>query len=75
MNRVPLFVLLPLGAAVMVGVIGVSIGLLNLWINDTFSPDMTIAFAGTLTVLIMIGAYILSRSSPDPEDTSGDHEH
>lgn len=70
LKKIPLQVILPLGAIIMAGTIGVSIGLLNLWINDTFSPDATVAFAGTLTVLIMVGAFLLSRSSPDSEDAS-----
>ena len=67
--RGPLYVLIPLAAIICAGVIGVSIGLLNLGIRDaTDSALGPVVFAGILTVVIMGVATFLSIRSPQPEE-------
>ncbi|MEZ4520415.1 MAG: hypothetical protein R3A46_02065 [Thermomicrobiales bacterium] len=67
--RGPLFVLIPLAAVISAGIIGVSIGLLNLGIREwTDSAIGPVVFAGGLTILIMAVATLMSMRSPDVEE-------
>lgn len=69
MQRLPLFILIPLAAIISTGVIGVSIGLLNLQIREaTDSALGPVVFAGGLTILIMAVATYLSLRSPEPDE-------
>ena len=69
MRRVPLFILIPLAAIISTGIIGVSIGLLNLQIREaTDSTIGPVVFAGGLTIAIMAVATYLSWRSPEPEE-------
>lgn len=65
--RAPLYILIPVGAVILTGVIGVSIGLLNLAIREAFDSALgPVIFAGGLTVLIMAVAAYMSTKAPDP---------
>lgn len=67
--RGPLYILIPLAAIISTGVIGVSIGLLNLQIREiTDSAIGPVVFAGGLTIVIMAVATYLSMRSPEPEE-------
>lgn len=69
MRGIPLFVLIPVGAILMAVAIGVGIGLTNLAIRDaTDSTYGPVAFAGSLTVIVMGVATYLSLTSPKPDD-------
>lgn len=67
--RGPLFIVIPLAAIICTGIIGVSIGLLNLGIRDwTDSAVGPVVSAGLITILIMAVATYLSMNSPEPEE-------
>lgn len=69
MKRLPLPLIIPLGAALMVGTIGVSFGLLFLFLDEEYSEDATLVGALSLTILIMAGAIVASMKAgnlPDP---------
>ena len=67
--RGPLYILIPIAAIISAGVIGVTIGLLNLQIRDsTDSAIGPVVFAGGLTVLIMAVAGYLAYRSPSSEE-------
>lgn len=57
-----------LGAAIAVG-----IGLVNLQLAEAFSHNEPVAFAAGLTILVVIVAGLLSRNSPDPDDSHHNH--
>jgi hypothetical protein len=74
LNRLPLAIVLPLAAATMVAIIGISFGLLFLEVDERFSPDHTLAVALIFTALIMAGATLLHRRTNTehyPADTTG----
>ncbi|MFW6074830.1 MAG: hypothetical protein ACOC9Y_04495 [Chloroflexota bacterium] len=67
--RGPLFIVIPLLAIIFTVVIGVGIGLSNLWVYETFDSKIApVVSAGTLTILIMGVATYLSLTSPDPNE-------
>jgi hypothetical protein len=53
-----------IGAAIAIG-----IGLSNLALAEAFSHNEPVAFAAALTILLVIVATLMSRNSPDPEDS------
>jgi hypothetical protein len=61
--RPPLNILIPLGAILMTGVIGVSFGLINIFVHDNVSKEAVLVWASGLTVAIMIAAVILTMSA------------
>jgi hypothetical protein len=74
MNRVPLAIFLPLVAALMVGTIGISFGILFLQLHHHISGTATLATATGLTAVIMAGAALLHqryRQPGEPADTTG----
>ena len=67
--RGPLYILIPVAAILSAGIIGVTIGLLNLEIREsTDSAIGPVIFAGGLTVLIMAVAGYLAYRSPSAEE-------
>lgn len=67
MNRLMLAIALPLGAAIAVGVIGISFGLLFLWLDGEFGHDYPV-FAGTaITAIVMLIAGLLHQRAVKQE--------
>jgi hypothetical protein len=69
MSRLPLSIFIPLGAAILVLGIGISIGLIFLEVHDQMSEDATLIVAVAFTLAIMAGATLLSFRygwTPDP---------
>ena len=63
--RGPLFIMIPLVAIIAAAAIGISIGLLNLAVHDTFDSKVApVVSAGSLTIIIMGVATYLSLRSP-----------
>lgn len=61
--RPPLNILIPLGAILMTGIIGVALGLANIMIHDNVSKDAVLVWASGVTVAIMVGAILLTMRS------------
>ena len=61
--RPPLNVLIPLGAILMTGVIGVSFGLINIFVHDNVSQEAVLVWASGLTIAIMVVAVILTLNA------------
>lgn len=65
----PLFIVIPLMAIIFTVVVGVGIGLSNLWMYETFDSKIApVVSAGTITIVIMAVAAYLSLTSPDPNE-------
>lgn len=69
--RPPLNILIPLGAILMTGTIGVSFGLINILVHDNVSQEAVLVWASGLTIAIMAVAVVLTMSafrSPPHDD-------
>lgn len=69
--RPPLNILIPLGAILMTGIIGVALGLANLAIHDNISQEAVLVWASGVTILIMLVAVVLTMKSI--RETPHDH--
>ena len=69
--RPPLNILIPLGAILMTGIIGVSLGLLNLFVHDNISQEAVLVWASGVTIVIMGVAVALTMKSI--RETPHDH--
>jgi hypothetical protein len=67
MNRLPLPIVLPLGAALMVGIIGISFGLTFLELDSRWGHNAPLFVATGITALIMLVAGLLHQRATKQE--------